>query len=222
MGAPNTHSSRSLPIAVAILALLYNLVFVTVCAYLPKDPLYLGQSISFYAWAGAALSVIGIVGIAKVHSSFWKIIRNTADFPVQRKSTLVISFAHYLLLDTFVSTCCRLFILQIFSDEFSDQDICSGAYTYPWRPDTIRNEVVKSAQWHTQQQKPQSHIRRCQVAMDAAQVILVGFLLASTAAQCMLAIGMRRFGKELERATALSSNECQKGSSEKALFIEKV
>ncbi|KAI6869164.1 hypothetical protein KC319_g12625 [Hortaea werneckii] len=204
MGVNNTHSSRSLPIAVAILALLYNLVFVTVCAYLPKDPLYLGQSISFYAWAGAALSVIGIVGIAK------------------RNSTLVISFAHYLLLDTFVSTCCRLFILQIFSDEFSDQDICSGAYTYPWRPDTLRNEVVKSTQWHPQQQKPQSHIRRCQVAMDAAQIILVGFLLASTAAQCMLAIGMRRFGKELERATALSSNESQKGSSEKALFIEKV
>ncbi|RMX98074.1 hypothetical protein D0867_12561 [Hortaea werneckii] len=213
---------RSLPVAVAILALLYNLVFVTVCAYLPKDPLCLGQSISFYAWAGAALSVIGIVGIAKVHQSFWNIIYNIADSPVQRNSTLVISFAHYLLLDTFVSTCCRLFILQIFSDEFSDQDICSGAYTYPWRPDTTRNEVVKSAQWHTQQQKPQSHIRRCQVAMDAAQVILVGFLLASTAAQCMLAIGMRRFGKELERATALSSNEGQKGSSEKAFFIEKV
>lgn len=215
-------SSRSLPIAVAILALLYNLVFVTVCAYLPKDPLYLGQSISFYAWAGVALSVIGIVGIAKVRPFFGTILCKTADIPVQRNSTLVISFAHYLLLDTFVSTCCRLFILQIFSDEFSDQDICSGAYTYPWRPDTIRNEVVKSAQWHTQQQKPQSHIRRCQVAMDAAQVILVGFLLASTAAQCMLAIGMRRFGKELERATALSFNEKQKGSSEKALFIEQV
>ena len=206
----------------AILALLYNLVFVTVCAYLPKDPLYLGQSISFYAWAGAALSVIGIVGIAKVHTSFGTSSTTPLTFSVQRNSTLVISFAHYLLLDTFVSTCCRLFILQIFSDEFSDQDICSGAYTYPWRPDTLRNEVVKSTQWPAQQQKPQSHIRRCQVAMDAAQVILVGFLLASTAAQCMLAIGMRRFGKELERATALSSNESQKGSSEKALFIEKV
>ncbi|TKA29752.1 hypothetical protein B0A50_03115 [Salinomyces thailandicus] len=200
-------SSRTLPVAVAIIALLYNLSFATICTYLPYDPLYLGQSISIYAWAGCALSLVGIVGIAK------------------RRSTLVISFAHYLLLDTLLSAVCRLFLLQLFADEFSDQDICSGAFTNTLAPDSLRHDHGGAAGAHRQHHayRPKLQMRRCRIALDAAQIILVGFVVASTAAQCMLAIGMRRYGKELERWAPASCCEALDDATSKRILVgEKV
>ena len=211
-------SSRTLPVAVATIALLYNLTFAAVCLYLPKDPLYLGQSISFYAWAGVALSVIGIIGIAKVRCQRPRIIERILT-PSQRQSTLIISFAHYLLLDTFVSAFCRLFVLQLFFDEFSDQDICSGILAKSWQPDAMRNETVAGMSWQQDMRRPRMHARRCRMALDAAQIILFGFLIASTAAQCMLAIGMRRYGRGLEQVTSTSP---QTLPSEKTMIVEKI
>lgn len=50
----------------AVISLAYNLVFAAVCSYLPDDPLDLGVSLWISAWAGCALSVFGLVGIATV------------------------------------------------------------------------------------------------------------------------------------------------------------
>jgi hypothetical protein len=60
--------SKPLAALVAILALLYNGLFAVICQYLPDDPLYLGVSITGYAYLACGLSILGLVGILTVRT----------------------------------------------------------------------------------------------------------------------------------------------------------
>lgn len=59
--------SSFFPITAALLSCLYNLLIaVSAAYYLPDDPLFIGLSISLYAWAGTILSICGLAGIILV------------------------------------------------------------------------------------------------------------------------------------------------------------
>ncbi|KAK5114790.1 hypothetical protein LTR85_010103 [Meristemomyces frigidus] len=178
----NESSSSSLPAIVAVIALVYNLLFAIVCSYLPDDPLYLGQSVSVYAWAGCALSLIGFIGI------------------VTKQATLVASFSHYLLMDACVSALCRVFALQYFVDTFSEENVCDDGYATGWRDDRLSHDVITSPHWQKQTPRSLHDARRCYVALGAVQFILIVLLMALTAVQWSLAVAMRRYGKEMEKA----------------------
>lgn len=52
---------------IAIASLVYNVSIALSCAYLPADdPLFIGLSIQYYAFAGSLLSVLGLAGISIV------------------------------------------------------------------------------------------------------------------------------------------------------------
>lgn len=185
MNPASTNTNPAFPATVAILSCFYNLLVVATCTFLPDDPLYIGRSISLYAAAGSVLSLLGLIGI------------------LTKRPTLIHPLAHFLLLDTLVSALTRLLILEFFLDSFSEPGLCSSTEfsSLPlWSPQNFSHDIVTSVRWQkeslwnfTQGEK------RCRVAEDAVQVVLVGLLVCLTAAQGSLAMAMRRFGKEIER-----------------------
>ncbi|KAM3416732.1 hypothetical protein BST61_g8323 [Cercospora zeina] len=174
-------TSRCFPVAIAIVSLVYNVLVALSCAHLPDDPLYIGFSIQLYAWAGSALSVIGLFGI------------------VAKRPALTTSFAHFLLLDTFVSAIVRLLILQFFFEAFYDHNVCTASYDPTWSPRNFRHDIVTSVRYQKEYLWQNSNMRRCRAALSAVQIVLIGLVMCLTGAQCSLAITMRKYGKELER-----------------------
>ncbi|KAK4502853.1 hypothetical protein PRZ48_006279 [Zasmidium cellare] len=151
---------------------------------MPDDPLYIGLSISLYAWAGTILSALGLAGI------------------VTKRPTLITSFAHFLLIDTFVSAICRILVLQFFVEAFHDHNICSNGFEPTWSPQNFRHDIVTSVRWQQENLWHFNHKRRCRVALGAVQVVLVAILICLTVAQGMLAVRMRRFARDTERPRA--------------------
>ncbi|KAI5362327.1 hypothetical protein Slin15195_G059780 [Septoria linicola] len=174
-------TNQSFPVSIAITTLVYNLLVASACAYLPDDPLYVGLSVQLYAWAGSALSVLGLAGI------------------LFKKPAWTTAFAHFLLLDTFVSAIVRLLILQFFFEAFYDHNVCTPLYDPTWNPRNFRHDIVTSVGYQKEYLWQSTHPRRCTAALGAVQVVLVGLLICLTVAQGSLAVTMRRFGKELEK-----------------------
>ncbi|KAH9845041.1 hypothetical protein Tdes44962_MAKER06900 [Teratosphaeria destructans] len=176
-----TESSKALAALVAIVALVYNFLFAILCQYLPDDPLFVGVSITGYAWASCVLSTLGLIGV-------WA-----------RHPALITSFAHYLFVDTFMSALCRFVLLELFLDTFRDHHVCSDAYASPWQEKALSHDVVTSAHWQKHLMRPSSHVRRCRLALDAVQIVMFAILVGMTAAQGTLAMAMKRYGREIER-----------------------
>ncbi|KAF2768042.1 hypothetical protein EJ03DRAFT_328601 [Teratosphaeria nubilosa] len=196
-----TASSKALAALVATVALVYNFLFAILCQYLPDDPLYVGVSITGYAWASCVLSTLGLIGV-------WA-----------RHPALITSFAHYLFVDTFMSALCRFVLLELFLDTFRDHNVCSDAYASRWQEETLSHDVVTSAHWQKHLMRPSNHVRRCRLALDAVQVVMFAILVAMTAAQGTLAMAMKRYGREIERWEHLAvEGACEKRS----IFDEQV
>lgn len=174
-------TTRCFPVTIAIVSLVYNVLVGFSCTYLPDDPLYIGLSIQLYAWAGSALSVLGLFGI------------------VTKRPALTTSFAHFLLLDTFVSAIVRLLILQFFFEAFYDHNVCTASYDPTWSPRNFRHDIVTSVRYQKEYLWQTSNRKRCRAALSAVQIVLIGLVICLTGAQCSLAFTMRKFGKELER-----------------------
>ncbi|KAF2215210.1 hypothetical protein CERZMDRAFT_56805 [Cercospora zeae-maydis SCOH1-5] len=173
-------TSWCFPVAIAIVSLVYNVLVALSCAYLPDDPLYIGLSVQLYAWAGSALSVIGLFGI------------------VTKQPALTTSFAHLLLLDTLVSAIVRLLVLQFFFEAFYDHNVCTASYDPTWSPRNFRHDIVTSVRYQKEYLWQKSNRRRCRAALSAVQIVLIGLVVCLTGAQCSLAITMRKYGKELK------------------------
>jgi hypothetical protein len=111
---------------------------------------------------------------------------------------LITSFSHYLLLDTAVSAIVRLLILHFFFESFYDHNVCTSSYDPTWSPQNFRHDIITSVRHQKDYLWQLSHVKRCRVALGAVQAVLVGLLICFTAAQALLAIDMRRFGKGLD------------------------
>ncbi|CAK4030685.1 Hypothetical predicted protein [Lecanosticta acicola] len=192
--SPPKRTSSYFPITTTLLTFLYNILLALASAtYLPHDPLYIGLSTSLYAWAGTILSVCGLAGI------------------VLKRPTLITSFSHFLLIDTLLSTLSRFLLLHFLLEAFTDANhLCyaptpsSSASHQPiiWNPENSRHDIVTSVKWHRENlwgmQEESANRRRCEMALGAVQLVLVGLWIAMTVAQGALAVSMRRFGKEME------------------------
>ncbi|KAK4541338.1 hypothetical protein LTR36_008096, partial [Oleoguttula mirabilis] len=173
----------NLPATVAIIAVVYNLLFAITCSYIPDDPIYLGQIASVYGWAGCALSLLGFVGI------------------VTKQAKLVVLLAHCILVDTCVTAFCRFFALLLFVDAFSEDSVCGGAYASPWRDeDRLSHNVTTGAIWQNHALRPTFQVRGCHIALGGVRMMLVVLLMTLAVVQGMLAIAMRRHGKEIKTA----------------------
>lgn len=61
-----TPAYRRLSLFASTLFLIFHFSAAYLCTYLPDDPLYLSVGITGYVWYGCAMSVLGLVGAAKV------------------------------------------------------------------------------------------------------------------------------------------------------------
>lgn len=124
-------------------------------------------------------------------------------------------------MDAWVSAIVRFFALQYSVDAFLDEDICSGLYASPWQRDSLSHDVITSAHWQKHALMPSDHARRCHVALGALQIVLIVLLMALTALQGTVAISMRRFGREMERANGESGGPASANRSESDRIVEK-
>lgn len=199
-----SRSSRTLPALVAVIALIYSFLFAVIAEYLPDDPLYIGVSVQGYAFAGCALSLLGVIGVAT------------------NRPRLIAAFAHYLLVDTIISAVCKVLVLQIFVDAFHDHDICTDEFATPWQEETLRHGVVTSPHWQKHTYWPSRHLRQCHVAVHAVQVVMVALMIVLITGQVMLAISMRRYGKEIESSIRTTSTHPSRHIEQHIEMIEKM
>lgn len=115
---------------------------------------------------------------------------------------MVTSFAHFLLIDTLVSTVCRILVLQFFVESFHAHNICSDGFEPAWSPQNFRHDIVTSVRWQQENLWQFNHKRRCRVALGAVKIVLVAILMGLTATQGMLAVRVRRVAKDMERPRA--------------------
>ncbi|KAF2721650.1 hypothetical protein K431DRAFT_223694 [Polychaeton citri CBS 116435] len=177
-----TTASRAFPIVIASVSLTYNVFAAVLCQYLPDDPLYIGASISVYAWSGSVLSLLGLCGI------------------IWRRPVLVTSFAHFLLLDTLMSALSRILTLELALDSFSTYD--------DWHePDPASTDVVAYARWQQNMMRRSPQTLRCDNALSVMRVVAFGVLFCVTVLQGMLAVAMRRYSRALERDRRMADVE---------------
>ncbi|SMQ48912.1 unnamed protein product [Zymoseptoria tritici ST99CH_1A5] len=191
MAGPNKaerHESSKFAIIVATLSCVYNAIVAVASLYLPEDPVYIGTLMATYAWASLFWSVVGLEGALK------------------KRPGLISSFAHFLLLDTFVSAISRLIILQFFFDAFYDQNVCSAEYDLTWSPESFHNDIVSSVQQFREDHMMLRQRRRsCQVELGIVQVGLVCVVVCFAVVQGVLAVCMRRHGQVVERGVLVES-----------------
>lgn len=65
-GVEGETGCQSLSLFVSGSMLICHALAVYLCALLPNDPLYLSISVTAYAWFGAALSLLGLIGGIRV------------------------------------------------------------------------------------------------------------------------------------------------------------
>lgn len=199
-----SQSDRALPALVAGIALIYNFLFAAIAEYLPDDPLYIGLSVQGYAFAGCILSLLGVIGVAT------------------NRPSLVAFFAHYLLVDTIISAVCKLLVLQCVVDAFYVHDICNAEFATPWREETLGHDTVTSPHWQTHMYRPSRHMKRCRVAVHAVQIVLVAVMVVLVTGQAMLAMSMRRYGKEVESSIEKASANPSQLVEQQTVIIEKM
>ncbi|KAK3066211.1 hypothetical protein LTR53_017533 [Teratosphaeriaceae sp. CCFEE 6253] len=185
-GTSTAQTSRVLPAVVALIAALHSLLFALVCSYLPDDPLYISVGLSVYAWAGSAVSMFGLIGIL----TDW-----TAP---------VTAFAHHMLLDTLLSTICRLLVLRIFTTGFQPAHVCGDN---PWSRNRRSHDVVTSPRSRSGIDGWTTRFDTCTLTLYLVESFAVAILIALTAAQGTLAMAMRRYGKGLADQTSLPDPE---------------
>jgi len=135
---------------------------------------------------------------------------------------LVAFFAYYLLVDTIISAVCKLLVLQYVVDAFYVHDICNDEFAMPWREEILGYDTVTSPHWQKHMYRPSRHMKRCRVAVHVVQIVLVAVMVVLATGQAMLAMSMRRYGKEMESSIERTSAHASQPVEQQTMIIEKM
>lgn len=70
--------------------------------------------------------------------------------------------------------------------------------------------------------RPSRHMKRCRVAVHAVQIVLVAVMVVLVTGQAMLAMSMRRYGKEVESSIEKASANPSQLVEQQTVIIEKM
>ncbi len=113
-----TQRTRSLTLLLALAFLASNLLSLALTHQLPDDPYNLARNYGWYLHLAGVVSVFGVIGCLRVcfplKFPVWT-LQNRKLTSAQEHAQSLLLFAHYLTLDTLLSSIPRLLLLTTFS-----------------------------------------------------------------------------------------------------------